>query len=213
MDRADARASQHRERGFGNHRHVDQNPVALLNAQFLERCGGALHLAMQFAEAVSSLSTGLGRDIDQGRLVGPVLQVPVHGVVAEIGGTSGKPAREGRMAVIADGPGRLLPLDQPRLLGPECIAVIDGAAVELCVAHGGLHYLISAWTSRKASCSAVRSHSKATISVVTNSAPAPAKRSKAASRLRSVRELQASVTTQTSNSSSSRSRAVCKRQT
>ena len=60
---------------------------------------------------------------------------------------------------------------------------------------------------------ALRSHSKATISVLTNSAPAPAKRSKAASRLRSVRELQASVTTQTSKSSCSKSSAVCSRHT
>ena len=68
-------------------------------------------------------------------------------------------------------------------------------------------YFTSASTSLNTGFSQLRSHSNATISVVTSSAPAPARRSKAASRLRSVRELQASVTTHTSNSSSIRSSA------
>src|SRR2546428_7214277 len=74
-------------------------------------------------------------------------------------------------------------------------------------------YFTNPSTSLNAGCSAVLNHSNATISVVTNSAPFPASRSNAASRLRSLRELQASVTTQTSNSSSSKSSAVCIRHT
>ena len=70
MDRADARAGEHRERRLGDHRHVDQHPVALLDAERQQHRRHALHFGVQFAEAVDALLVGLGRDEDQRVLVG-----------------------------------------------------------------------------------------------------------------------------------------------
>src|SRR6185503_10976960 len=56
-----------------------------------------------------------------------------------------EPARERRLRVVEDLPVRLVPVDQPRLLGPEPLAVLDRAAVEIPVAR---HSLQSTTTRR-----------------------------------------------------------------
>jgi hypothetical protein len=43
MHRADARAGEHRHRGFGNHRQVDGDDVALGHAERAQRVGEAAH--------------------------------------------------------------------------------------------------------------------------------------------------------------------------
>ena len=47
--RADPGAGEHRDRQLRDHRHVDRDPVALLDAELLERVGGLLDLAMEVA--------------------------------------------------------------------------------------------------------------------------------------------------------------------
>ena len=60
-------------------------------------------------------------------------------VVAQVGLPADEPARERRMAVVADLVERPLPVDQRGLLAPEAVAVGDRASVELSVA--GHHHL------------------------------------------------------------------------
>ncbi len=67
---------------------------------------------MQLPEAVAAFDVGLGRDIDQRRLVAALGEVPVDRVVAQVGAAIGKPAHEGRLAGIADLRGRPFPVDQ-----------------------------------------------------------------------------------------------------
>ena len=55
VDRADARAGEHREHRLGDHRHVDQHAVALAHALRLEHRGEAVHLGVQLAVRVAAV--------------------------------------------------------------------------------------------------------------------------------------------------------------
>src|ERR1700694_6007583 len=57
----------------------------------------------------------------------------IDGVVAEVGLPADKPARERRARRVAGLLERALPVDEPGLLGPEALAVLERAAVELAV--------------------------------------------------------------------------------
>jgi len=85
---------------------------------------------------VDLFRAGLGGDGDQRVLVGALGQVPVHGVVAEIGLPPDKPPCKWRIVVVADALGRHMPVDAAGLLGPEGIALLDGAAVEIVETRG-----------------------------------------------------------------------------
>jgi hypothetical protein len=80
--------------------------------------GGALHFGVQFAEAVARSTAGFGGNEDQRRLVAALGQVPVDGVVAQVGGAADEPARERRLAGIAGsargGPSRSASPARPR---------------------------------------------------------------------------------------------------
>ena len=66
--RADAGAGEHRDRRLGDHRQVDVDPVALDDAEALERVGEALHLGVQ---------VGVGDRAGVARLALPVDGDPV----------------------------------------------------------------------------------------------------------------------------------------
>ncbi len=136
MDRADARAGQHREHRLRDHRHVDQHAIALPGSERLQAGRHPIHFGMQFREAVDALDTGLGRYADQRVLRRSRREVPVHGVVAQVRAAAGEPARERCPARIADAVERVLPVDQRRLLGPERVAIGQRATVKVGVGRG-----------------------------------------------------------------------------
>jgi hypothetical protein len=57
---------------------------------------------MQFGEAVALLDAGFGGNEDQRRLLAALGQMPVDGVVAQVGGAADEPARERRVAGVED---------------------------------------------------------------------------------------------------------------
>jgi len=57
----------------------------------------------------------------------------IDGVVAEVGEPALEPFDERRIAVVADELGRFLPVDELRLFGPEGVAILDRATVEILV--------------------------------------------------------------------------------
>ena len=65
MDRADARAGEHREHRFGNHRHVDQHAIAAADALRLEHRRAAVDLGGELAVRVALRLAGLGGDVDR----------------------------------------------------------------------------------------------------------------------------------------------------
>ena len=133
MNGADAGAGQHGKGRFGNHGHVDQDPVAFLYAQLFQNGSHPLHFRVQLAEGIHLLLIGLGGDENQRCLLCAILKMPVHGVVAQIGGATYEPLGKWWVAVIANLLGRSLPVDKLRLLRPKAIAFSERAAVEFCV--------------------------------------------------------------------------------
>ena len=101
MDRAEARARQHRENRLGHRRHVDEHPIAAIDAQPAQR-------ACQRRNPIEELVIGEGLDrardgtvMNQGKLFSaPALDVPIDGVVAGIEHRAREPAHEGRARVV-----------------------------------------------------------------------------------------------------------------
>ena len=136
---ANTGAGLHGNHAFERHGHVHQHAVALLHAQCLQTGGHALHFGVQLTVGVGFFRVGFGRHKDQGGLVGPLGQVAVHRVVAQIGGSTDKPLGKWGMAVIANLLRRYLPVNQLRLLCPKRFGIGDGAVMELRIAcHDGL---------------------------------------------------------------------------
>jgi hypothetical protein len=131
MDGADACAGEDGEGGFGDHRHVDQDAVALGHTERLHDRRRAHHLALEFGEGIGLLLVGLGRDVHQRAIVRTLCRVAIYRVVAKIGLAADKPLREWRTRKIADLLRRRLPVDQLGLFGPELVALFDGTLVEI----------------------------------------------------------------------------------
>lgn len=130
VDGADAHAGEHGEGGLGDHGHVDEDAVALADAEFDEAGGHAFDFALELGVAVDAFLPDFGGDPDEGVGVGALRSVAVDGVVAEVGLATDEPAGEGRPAVVEHLVERAVPVDQLGLLGPESRRVFDRAAVE-----------------------------------------------------------------------------------
>jgi hypothetical protein len=94
MDGADARARKHRDRGLGNHRHVDADPVALGDTLSLQDVA-------EFADLAQQLSVGQNADVarfalpDQRSFVSPPRRrVTIEAIFGEIQFPADEPLRE-----------------------------------------------------------------------------------------------------------------------
>lgn len=98
-------------------------------------------------ETINTMDAYLGSLPGHGvELVPPLGQVPIDRVVAQVGGAASEPARKRRTAVVADDLGRLMPIDQPGLLGPEALPVVNRPAIENFVTHSRL--LLESWLAK-----------------------------------------------------------------
>lgn len=88
---------------------------------------------MKLAIGVASPVAGLGRDVGERGLVATSDEVPVDGVVAQIGLSADEPAGKRRLPVVQDLLEGLVPVDQACLLRPERFALVDRTAMELPV--------------------------------------------------------------------------------
>ena len=146
MDRADACTGQHGERGFRNHRQVNQHAVAPSDAQRLQARRHAVDLAMELAIRVRDLQAGFGGDVHQRRLLTAGGEMPVDGVVAEVGASAHEPLCEWQARIVQDGRIRRLPFDALGLFAPEASGVINGALIQRAVRGGHGHDVVS-WPS------------------------------------------------------------------
>ena len=101
MNRTNTGAGQHSEGRLGDHGHVNQHPVALAHTHFAHHGSHALYLSMQLDERIAALQPGFSGNRDQGRLMRSLQQMPIHRVMAQVGGTADKPLGKGRLAVVA----------------------------------------------------------------------------------------------------------------
>ena len=84
MHRADARAGKHRIGGFRDHRQIDGDAVAFLDAVSLEHVGEAADLAMQFFIGDVAAVLRIVAFPDDGRLFGAFGQMPVDAVRRDV---------------------------------------------------------------------------------------------------------------------------------
>ena len=111
VDHAEAGAGQHRDRQLRDHRHVQRDPVAGLQAaEVPQQRGQLVDLAVQLLvgdDLVASVS-GSGTQIKR-RLVRSCGQVPVDAVVAGVEPAADEPLPEGRVAGVQRGVPVLVP--------------------------------------------------------------------------------------------------------
>ncbi len=85
MHRPDAGAGEHGDGGFGHHRQVDRDPVALRHALRLQQVGEAADFTVQVAIGQAARGGGGVVRLPQDRYpVAMFGKVPVHGVGADI---------------------------------------------------------------------------------------------------------------------------------
>ena len=101
MDRAEPRAGEHGDRRLRDHRHVEDDAVALADAAILQHRGERLHLGQQLAVADPPLRAGDRAVVDDRGRVGPLRGVAVDAVAAGVALRADEPA-----AVDAERPGR-----------------------------------------------------------------------------------------------------------
>lgn len=128
---ADAGAGQHRDRGLGDHRHVDGDPVALLHAQLQQGVGGLGDLVLELGVGEGAAVAGLALEVDGDAVAVAGLHVAVHAVVGDVQRAVLEPLGERRVRPV-ERLGRLLRPGQPAgLLGPEAEPVSLGLFVRL----------------------------------------------------------------------------------
>src|SRR5215467_4694478 len=133
MDRAETHRGEHREHGFGNHRHVNQNGVALADTQRAKDRAEAIYFCRQLAIAVAATLIGLGRDEDERGLITAPRQVAVDRVMTQVELPVDEPASEGWPAVVQDSRKRSLPIDQRCALAPESVPVVQRPPVAISI--------------------------------------------------------------------------------
>ena len=137
MDRADARAGQHRVRRLGNHRQVDRDAIAFLDAELLQRVGHAADFGMQLA--IGDL-LALGRVValpDDRGLVATLGEVAIDAVGRDVQHAVMEPA-DANLAVVIDvahgaGAVGLDPVDALAVLAPELHRILDRGFVHRLV--------------------------------------------------------------------------------
>ena len=136
MDRADARAGEHRIRGFRDHRHIDGDAVALLHDAVAHDVGEAADLVVQFLIGdVLAIFRIVAFPDDRG-LVGALRQVAVDAVIGGVERAVLEPLDRdvarlvGGVLHLGEG---LHPADALGLLAPERVGVLDRGRVHLLV--------------------------------------------------------------------------------
>jgi len=133
MNGADPRAGQHRVGGLGDHRQVDDHPVALANAQFLEDVRHLAHFAVQLAigDVLRCLCGIVGLPDDRG-LVAAGRQMAVNAIGADVQRAILEPFDVDRTECVIGGldlgEGRD-PVEPLGLFAPEAFRVRDGSRV------------------------------------------------------------------------------------
>ncbi len=126
----DAGAGQHRDDRLGHHRHVDDDAVALVDAERAQHPGAPADEVEQMRVGVGAHRAGDARVVDQRGLVGTAGDhMAVEGVVASVHRAAGKPAVEGRGRPVEHARGLGEPRDALGGLAPEALRVIEAAAV------------------------------------------------------------------------------------
>ena len=124
MRRADARAGQHGRDDLGDHRQVDPDDVALVDAVVLQGVGQPLDVAQEVGVGDVALLALLAAPVEGDAVAVARLDVAVEAVVGDVQLAADEPLRERRVRPVED----LVPLLEPvqllGLLGPPGLGVL-----------------------------------------------------------------------------------------
>jgi hypothetical protein len=135
MDRPDARAGQHGDGRLRDHRHVEDDAVALADLKLVKHGAESSGLRLKLGIGERALRAGDRAVVDDRCLpAAPARHVPVDGVVAGIAEGAGEPAPIDASVRIEHFFRRPKPLDLAGRLGPEAGGVCLPARVGLLVA-------------------------------------------------------------------------------
>ncbi len=127
-------ARKHGDHRLRHHRHVDDDAVALADAQPAQRSGEAGRFVEQFSVGVGALRPGHRRVVDQRRLFGAAsVDMTVQRVGAGVQLAVGKPAVERRIGVIEDALRLADPRHRPRGVGPEGHGIGDAGIEQVAI--------------------------------------------------------------------------------
>ena len=99
---ADPGAGEHRHHGLGDHRQVDRDPVAAVDAELGEGVGRLLHLGGQLGVGDGPGVTRLALEVVGDPVAEAGLDVPVQAVVRGVERAVGVPRGERRVAPVED---------------------------------------------------------------------------------------------------------------
>ena len=137
MNGADARAGEHGDDRLGNHRHVDQHPVARGDSEIVEHGGERRRLVEQFAIGDGALGPGDRAVVIERDLVAAAgLDMPVERVEAGVAASVREPAAVDVGVGIENALRRLCPRDLARRLRPEALRIGAPAIIGLPIAAG-----------------------------------------------------------------------------
>ena len=137
VQHAQARAGQHRDDGFGNHRHVDRDAVPRDQPQTRERVGGLAHLGQQVAVGQGAVfSDSLALPVDSDAIAVAGFDVTVHAVVGDVEFAVSEPFGKRRRRPVQNLGKRCRPRKSVGLLGPERQPVLLGLSVQVIAGVG-----------------------------------------------------------------------------
>src|SRR5262245_28098650 len=146
MHRPDAGAGEHGKHRLRHHRHVDDNAVALLDAEVAQDGAQNLHLGPQPVIGDDALGAGEWGVVDQRRLRGAsALDMAIDGVPAGVDDAVRKPAAIDTGLWVEHGLRGLVPVDLARGLAPESLRITLAAGIDIVITAGAdIHGVSSA---------------------------------------------------------------------
>jgi len=136
MRRPDPGTRQHRDRQFGNHREVQRHHVVLFDPQIAEAGRERVHFAVEVEIGVRPALSALAEPADR-ELVPALVEVAVDAVGRGVEPPVRKPLVEGRIAVVEDGLGGTLPVEQVGGAAPRLRSFLGEGLVQSRVAGDG----------------------------------------------------------------------------
>ena len=135
MDGAEPRAGQHGERRLRDHRHVDDDAIALFDALVAQYGGKGCDFGLEFAIGEFPDRAGEGAVVDQCDLIcAAVFDMAVDGIEAGVAFSADKPAAVNAGGCVENLFRRREPVDGLGGLGPEGFRVAFPAVIDLVVA-------------------------------------------------------------------------------
>jgi hypothetical protein len=84
MHGTDAGAGEHRDGGFGDHRHVNRNAIALVDALALEYVGKFAYFLVQLGVSDFTIFAGIVAFPDDSGLIGAAIEVTIEAIVGNV---------------------------------------------------------------------------------------------------------------------------------